>query len=85
MEGLRRSIERGAVVADHGQGSNGNGSRFKLSPQTAMTIIGYVIAVLLAWGAANARLSVLENRVNNADSRMQRMEDKLDRIWERVK
>jgi hypothetical protein len=59
--------------------------RFKVSQSTALTVIGWIVTALLAYGAVNARVAVLETKVQNSDQRMQRVEDKIDRIWERVK
>lgn len=38
--------------------------RIKVSTQVALTIVGWVVAVLLAYGAMNARVAVIEDRVN---------------------
>lgn len=59
--------------------------RFKPSQGTILTVVGWIVTALLAYGAVNARVAVLESRVDDASVRMQRMEDKIDRIWERVK
>lgn len=66
------------------ESSNGNG-RIKASTQTVLTLIGWLVIAVLAYGVVNARMAVAESRLNDNDRRLQRMEDKLDRIWERIK
>lgn len=74
LDGLLKSIERGAVETAPRNG------RIKWE-----TVVGWLVAALLAYGAVNARVAVLESRVQDGSSRMERIEQKLDRIWERVK
>ena len=59
--------------------------RAKLSMRAAMTILGWIVSVLLAYGAVNARVAVLESRVSDTHDRMERIENKVDRILERLK
>lgn len=54
----------------------------KISPQLALNVLTIVIAVLAAWGAANARVSVLESQQRGIDQRMERIENKIDRLYE---
>lgn len=56
--------------------------RLRISPQTAWNLLTLVIAVLLAWGTANARVSVLESQQRGIDQRMERIENKIDRLYE---
>jgi hypothetical protein len=42
--------------------------RVKVSTQLAMTVIGWVVSVLLAYGAMNVRIAVVEDRVNRLQS-----------------
>jgi hypothetical protein len=38
--------------------------RFRMSQSTLLTVIGWIVSVLLAYGAMNVRVSVIEERVN---------------------
>jgi hypothetical protein len=42
--------------------------RMKVSTQLAMTGVGWVVSVLLAYGAMNVRIAVVEDRVNRLQS-----------------
>ncbi len=50
-----------------------------------VTVVGWIITIMLAYGVVNARVAVLESRQGDSERRLQRMEEKLDRIWERIK
>lgn len=59
--------------------------RIKVPAQIALQVVGWVVAASLAYGAVNARVAVLESRVQESDRRLERIESKIDRIFERVK
>lgn len=39
--------------------------RFKVSQNTVLTVVGWIVSVLLAYGAMNVRVAVIEERVNS--------------------
>jgi hypothetical protein len=53
-----------ALLNADGTESNGNG-RIKISQTTAIQIITWLVAGLLTYGAVNARVAVLESRVDS--------------------
>lgn len=80
LEGLKRSIERGAVVDDR-------------VPKVNWGLVLTVVALLVGWllmgfsdnRAIISRITALEtNRANDAQ-RMERIESKVDRVLELVK
>jgi hypothetical protein len=50
------------------EGTSHMTERVKVSTQLAMTVIGWVVSVLLAYGAMNVRIAVVEDRVNRLQS-----------------
>ena len=38
--------------------------KFKLSTQTVLTVVAWIVSVLLAYGALNTRVSLVEERVD---------------------
>lgn len=60
-------------------------ARFRLTPTFAFQIVAWIVAALLTYGAMSSRLAVVETRQGESDRRMERVEQKLDRIIERLK
>lgn len=58
--------------------------RAKVTWGMAAQIAAWLIGVLLAYGTISARVAVLESRVNGTDARMERIENKLDRVLDRL-
>jgi hypothetical protein len=64
MDGLRRAMERGAVATT--ATDNGNG-RFRVKWET---VLGWIIAALLAYGAVDRRVSVLETKYDVVEKQL---------------
>ena len=58
---------------------NGNG-RWRVDPTVALQLIAYVVLTVLTYGAISSRVAVVESKQNDAERRMQRVEDKLDQL-----
>lgn len=56
---------------------------FRLDASVIMQIIGWMAAVLLTYGAVNARISVVESKQVESERRMQRIESKVDQLLDR--
>jgi hypothetical protein len=63
MDGLRRAMERGAVATT---AENGNG-RFRVKWET---VLGWIIAALLAYGAVDRRVAVLETKYDVVEKQL---------------
>lgn len=50
----------------------------------AIQVIVWLIAALLTYGAINVRVAVVESKQVESDKRMERIENKIDRLLERV-
>lgn len=60
-------------------------ARFRLTPSFAFQIVAWIVAALLTYGAMSSRLAVVETRQGESDRRMERIENKLDVLIQRVK
>lgn len=66
------------VMAENGE-KNG-----KLNiPSWIFQIIGWGLAAMIAYGAARSDIAVLQQRVNDADRRLERIEQKVDQLLAR--
>lgn len=54
-----------------------------ISASLVMSIVVWIVGAVLTYGAVNARLSVIESKQQDSDSRLERIEDKLDLVLER--
>lgn len=59
--------------------SNG---RIKVDPTVAIQIIAWIVAALVTYGAINARVAVVESKQTALEQRMERIENKIDRLLE---
>lgn len=59
--------------------SNG---RIKVEPTVAIQVIAWIIAAVFTYGIINARVSVVESKQDASERRMERIEQKVDRLLE---
>lgn len=57
--------------------------RIKIDPRLLITLVGWIVTIVLAWGYMGARVAVVETKQGDADRRMERIEGKIDRLIER--
>ena len=48
-------------------------------------VAGFIVTAILSFANVSSRVSVLENSQKSADDRLQRIEDKVDRLLERAR
>lgn len=61
------------------QSSNGNG-RWKVDPMVALHLIGWLVFSLLTYGAVDSRVAVVESRQSDSERRLERIENKVDKL-----
>lgn len=66
-----------SILDPDGRSVRGNDG-FRIPTAVIMQVIGWVIGVLLAYGAVNARVSVLESKTTDTDRRLNSIELKID-------
>lgn len=59
--------------------------RLRVSWSVAIQIVAWLVAVLLAYGAVDARVAVLESKQGLLERQIERIENKLDRVLERLR
>lgn len=74
---LAGTADRLLAAADPLDGST------SISASLVMSIVVWIVGAVLTYGAVNARLSVIESKQKDSDSRLERIEDKLDLVLER--
>lgn len=57
-------------------------SQIRLDRALAVQIVAWIVAALLTYGAVNARVSVVESKQYENERRLQRIEEKVDRLIE---
>jgi hypothetical protein len=65
--------------------TNGNKLTYWIIGLLAPPLIGMTGAKVAELQANSARITVLESQVHNSEHRLQRIEEKLDRLMEKVK
>jgi hypothetical protein len=67
-------------------------ARVRLSTPFVVQIIAWIVGALMVYAAMSARIAVIETRqgesdrrISATDGRMERIENKLDRVLERLK
>ena len=56
--------------------------RVRLTQGFVMQLITWIVAALLTYAAVNARVAVLETKEQSSEQRMERIENKVDRVLE---
>jgi len=62
--------------------TNSNGT-LRISVKVALQVVAYIVAVLLAYAAVSTDIAVLKNEINTTEKRLERIENKVDRLLER--
>lgn len=61
--------------------------RLKVDPKVAiglaLTLLGWIVTVALAWGGQGARISIVEAKQQENERRLERIEQKLDQLLQR--
>lgn len=60
-----------------------HGGELRIRWSVVIQVAGYVVMALLTYAAIESRVSVIESRQSDADRRLVRIEDKLDRLLEK--
>jgi hypothetical protein len=71
-------------IAMAAENNNGNG-KLRIEPGLLLQIVAYVVGLAVAYGAMSARVAVVESKQIDGDRRMERMEQKIDRLLELVR
>lgn len=58
--------------------------RWKMDLKTVLQLIALTVAAIGMWTTLNNRVVAQETKVQSLDKQLQRMEDKLDRLVEKV-
>lgn len=54
----------------------------KLKTSVAMQIVAWIVGALITYSAISARVAVVESKQSASDQRIERIENKLDRVLE---
>lgn len=60
-------------------------TRFRLTPSFVVQVCAWLVAALMTYSAMSARVAVVETKESGTEQRMERIENKLDRVLERLK
>lgn len=67
------------VLQDEAQ-TNG---RIRVDPRLLISVVGWLVSILLAWGYMGARVAVVESKQGDSDRRIERIEQKIDILIDR--
>jgi hypothetical protein len=59
-----------------------SGDVVKLKTSVAMQIVAWIVGILITYSVISARVAVVESKQNASDQRIERIENKLDRVLE---